>query len=71
MEDLENRLAGMGYRRVGREPECWRVAQIGPASCSPARPGDPARSRSLRFWRDRLVDRERPTRYRVCPATRD
>ena len=52
------------------EPECWRVAQIGSAARSPARPGDPARSRSLRFWLDRLVDRERPTHYRVCRATR-
>ena len=70
MEDLGNRLAGIGYRRVGREPECWRVTQIGLATRSPARPGDPARSRSLRFWLDRLVDRERPTHYRVCRATR-
>jgi hypothetical protein len=71
MEDLENRLAGIGYRRVGREPECWRVAQIGSISRAPARPRDPAHSRSLRFWLDRLVDREPPTHYRVWPATRD
>src|SRR5260370_38447451 len=70
MEDLENRLAGIGYRGVGRVPECWRVAQIGSASRSPARPRDPAHSRSLRFWLDRLGRPAPPTPYRISPVIR-
>jgi hypothetical protein len=29
MEDLEHCLARLGFRGVGREPECWQVAQVG------------------------------------------
>jgi hypothetical protein len=70
MEDLDNRLVGLGYRQVRREPDCWRVTQIGVSAATCGREGsrrrDPASSRALRLWLDRLVDLERPTPYRIC-----
>jgi hypothetical protein len=75
MEDLEGRLARIGYRPVRREAECWRVAQLGaPAPirrvCSESRSRDPAHSHALRLWLDRLGDVERPMLYRIRRATR-
>jgi hypothetical protein len=29
MENLQNRLARLGYRAEARDPECWQVAQVG------------------------------------------
>jgi len=74
MEDLEDRLAEIGYRRTGLEPQRWRVSQID-AATAPPRAGsvcqseDPVSSPVLRFWLDRLVDRQRPTPYRIGRAT--
>lgn len=73
MEDLENCLVHMGYGRARREAECWRVAQIGapvPHGRAVARLRDPARSRVLRLWLDRLSEIERATPYRARRAAR-
>ena len=73
MEDVESRLAAIGYRGLEPEPECWRVSQItapgplarpGPVS----RPGDPARSLALRLWLGRLAKGERSRPYRISRA---
>jgi hypothetical protein len=70
MEDLDNRLAAIGYRPVPRERDYWRIAQTGvPARAgghSASRGRDPAHSHVLQLWLDRLVDLERPTHYRIC-----
>lgn len=71
MEDLESCLAEVGFGRARREPECWRVTQIGGSAAvasrrSASRPRDPARSPVLRLWFDRLSDIERPAPvYRI------
>jgi hypothetical protein len=67
MEDLENRLTGMGYRRVRPDAGCWQVSRLEatPARpvCSPSRPQNAARNRMLRFWLDRLGDLDLPAPY--------
>lgn len=68
MEDLESCLAGLGFRRARSETECWRVTQIdasdpAPRRRSASRRRDPARSRVLRFWLDRLSELDRPAPF--------
>jgi hypothetical protein len=71
MEDLEHRLAAIGYRRAACEPERWRVSQIrGPAvrtarQASRSGPLDPARSVALQLWLARLAKGEQPRPYRI------
>lgn len=71
MNDVEDRLAAIGFRRLRHEPECWRVTRIGtPAPSAPSRPRrEPANSRALPRWLDRLTDRQRPSPYRISPVT--
>jgi hypothetical protein len=73
MEDLEYRLAEIGYRSAKRGPECWQVSQIGEAEPlalqSPRlRRQDPAYSLALRLWLGRLANDEQPMPYRISKA---
>jgi len=69
MEDLQSRLARIGYRRERNEPECWQVARSGaPSGASPTSAREPSRSRALLAWLDRLRDRHRPAPYQICLA---
>jgi hypothetical protein len=69
MDNMRAVLAGVGYGARRHEPECWQVRRLGgPAPRQRPRLNDPARSRALRFWLDRLRDRRRPSPYQICPA---
>ena len=76
MEDIENSLERIGYRRVGHEPECWHVSQIGASTATPrvravSRRSDPSRSPVLRFWLHRLSDARPLNHYRICRLSRN
>ena len=62
MKDFDRRLDSFGYRP---EPECWEVRQIGEPQ---PRRRNPALSRAVGFWFNRLRDRKRPTPYQICLA---
>jgi hypothetical protein len=68
MKELENCLTAIGFRRRRHEPECWRVMRIGVPVPSPAvhHRRDPANSRALPRWLDRLAERGRPSPYRIA-----
>ena len=68
MEDLQDRLAAIGYRRASGGAGHWHVAQ---ADASPLRRTISRRrvavdfSPALRFWVWRLRADDRPSPYRV------
>jgi hypothetical protein len=70
MKDVEDRLAAIGFRRLRREPECWRVTRTGTSALPALSRGrrEPANSRALPLWLARLADRGRPAPYRISPA---
>jgi hypothetical protein len=71
MKDPKNSLTTFGFCPVRREAECWRVARISaPIPSVPARSRrEPANSRALPRWLDRLADCDRPSPYRITPVT--
>jgi hypothetical protein len=74
MEDLENCLTGMGYRRVRSDAECWQVSRFDAAMLvghapSPSRQRVSASNQMLRFWLDRLGDLDRPAPYLIRRVT--
>jgi hypothetical protein len=68
MTIAEQHLAQIGFGRDRAEPACWRVARIVPAvrARTAADPVDPAWSRELLRWRDRLAGDPRPSPYRIA-----
>lgn len=72
MKDVADRLAAIGFRRPRRAPDCWRVIRIdlpAPAAASRVK-REPAQSRTLPRWLDRLADCRRPSPYRITPIRR-
>lgn len=75
MKDLRDSLAAIGFRHPRRAPECWRISRIDtPLPVVSRGRRDPARSRTLRRWRDRLADHfddsGQPLPYRITPLDR-
>jgi hypothetical protein len=68
MEDIAQRLVDLGYRRTRPEPECWRITQIGAPAPGAVSAREPAASRILARWRNRLSERKGPSPYQVCLA---
>jgi hypothetical protein len=71
MIKIEDQLAAIGF--AGCRPiDCgWRTARLdGTYSAAPARrgAGEPAFSRALLRWRDRLPRSPRPSPYRISRA---
>ena len=66
MEDLENRLSAIGYRRIPQGSECWKVSRAGATTSTPRiRPAPQPRDPVLRFWLRRLARFDRPWLYRL------
>jgi hypothetical protein len=73
MQDLEDRLAAIGYRPVQKSAECWQVLRIGATPPPPRMPPapqqrDPAYSPALRFWLGRTGRFEPSSLYRIRRA---
>ena len=73
MHGTREQLARIGFATTREEPVCWRAARlelpVGMAGLAPFGP-EPARSRALRRWRDRLRRdaRRRPSPYLILRA---
>jgi hypothetical protein len=68
MEELSRGLGRLGYRPARAEIDCWRVTQVSPPSEDGSSRRNPAASRALLAWLNRLRDRKRPTPYQICLA---
>jgi hypothetical protein len=69
MEDLENRLSGIGYRPVQKGAECWRVSRAGATTPTPSTHAAPQRTDPvLRFWLRRLGRFDASPLYRIRRA---
>lgn len=71
MKDAADRLAAIGFRRLRRAPDCWRVIQTDTPVPAVSRAWrEPAHSRALSRWLDRLADCPRSSPYRITPIRR-
>jgi hypothetical protein len=67
MDDFTKHLARLGYCRSRAAAECWRISQAGVPAAAACR--DPAPSRDLLLWFNRLRNRRGRSPYRISPAT--
>jgi hypothetical protein len=68
MNDLQQRLASIGYAESGSDPVCWRAARVKAPAASgrpPERAPDPSSSPGLRYWRYLLAREPISPAYRI------